>query len=89
MAIYNLTSNRAFYKKAPFIVYSVGLSPKAKYAAYASDENNNVTLFKISTNSKIGVYGGNGMTLTNILFINENEFFVSSDDKIVNYYKIK
>jgi len=29
------------------------------------------------------------MTLTTILFINEKEFFVASDDKTINLYKIK
>jgi len=89
VVVYDLTFNSAYYKKAPFIVYSVGLSPSAKLAAYSSDENNNVTLFKRSTKSKLGVYGGNKMTLNKILFINEKEFFVSSDDKAINYYKIK
>jgi len=81
--------SRAYYKKAKFLIYSVGLSPSGKIVGYASDENNNVTLFKTATKTKIGVYGGNKMTLTNILFINEKEFFVSSDDKTINYYKIR
>jgi hypothetical protein len=29
------------------------------------------------------------MTLTNIIFMNENEIFVASDDDTVNYYKLK
>ncbi|WP_297442635.1 WD40 repeat domain-containing protein [Sulfurimonas sp.] len=87
--IYDLKSNSAYYMKAPFIVYSVGLSPKGKIAAYSYDENNNIMLFNTATKSKLGLYGGNKMTLTNILFINEKEFFVSSDDKVINYYKIK
>ena len=41
------------------------------------------------TKSKIGMYTGNKMTLTNILFINEKEFFCASDDKTINFYKIK
>jgi len=87
VVIYN--GKRAYYKKAKFLIYSVGLSPSGKIVGYASDENNNVTLFKTATKTKIGVYGGNKMTLTNIIFINENEFFVSSDDKTINYYKIR
>jgi len=83
------SKNSTYYKKAPFLIYSVGLSPSGKIAAYASDENNNVTLFKTSTQSRLGIYGKNKMTLTKILFIDESSFFVASDDKTVNFYKVK
>ena len=87
--IYDMKFNSAYYKTAKFFIYSVGLSPSGKIAGYASDENNNVTLFKTATKSKIGVFGGNAMTITNILFLNENDFFISSDNKIINFYRLK
>ena len=87
--IYNLSSHSAYYKKSHFLIYGVGLSPSAKLAAYSSDEKNNITLFKTATESNIAIFGGVKMTPTKILFINENEFFVASDDKNINYYKIK
>ncbi len=89
VVVYNAKSGQAYYKTSSFLIYSVGLSPKAKIVAYASDENNNVTLFKRSTHSKIGVYGANKMTLSKIVFKNEKEFFVASDDKVVNHYIMK
>ncbi|MEN8302545.1 MAG: WD40 repeat domain-containing protein [Campylobacterota bacterium] len=89
VVIYTLKSNSAYYEHANFLVYSVGLSPSGKIVGYASDENNNVSLFNTITKSKLGTYGGNKMTLTNILFINEKEFFAASDDKTINLYKIK
>jgi len=79
----------AYYKTASFLIYSVGLSPSGKLVGFASDENNNVTVFNTITKSTLGIFGGNKMTLSNILFINENEFFSASDDKTINYYKIK
>ncbi|NPA58928.1 MAG: WD40 repeat domain-containing protein [Epsilonproteobacteria bacterium] len=87
--IYKTKLGTAYYKTTHFLIYSIGLSPSGKLAGYASDENNNVTVFKTNTKSKVGVFGGNKMTLTNILFLNENEFFVASDDKTINFYKIK
>jgi len=83
------TPSSTYYKTSRFLIYSVGLSPSAKLAAYASDENNNVTVFNTKTKAKIGVYGSNRMTLSKIVFINEYEFFVSSDSTIINKYKIK
>ena len=87
--VYNTHYNSSYYKHAKFLIYSVGLSPSGKIAGFASDENNNVTVFNTSTKSKLGMFGENKMTLVNILFINENEFFVASDDKTINLYKIK
>jgi hypothetical protein len=87
--IYDLAFNSAYYEKSSFLIYGVGLSPSAKLAAYSSNEQNDVTLFKTSTQSKLGVYGEIKMTLTKILFISETEFFVASDDKNINLYTIK
>lgn len=79
----------AYYKTAPFLIYSVGLSPSGKMVGYASDENNNVTVFNTTTKEDLVTLSGNRMTLTNIVFLNEDELFVSSDDSTVNYYKIR
>ena len=87
--VYDLRYNKAYYKTSHFLIYSAGLSPSAKLAAFASDEQNNVTVFKTNTKSKIGIFGGSEMTLVKILFINENEFFVANDAKKINFYKIK
>ena len=89
VVIYAPKFNSSYYEHAKFLVYSVGLSPSGKIAGYAADEDNNVALFNTITKSKLGVYGGNKMTLTTILFINEKEFFAASDDKTINLYKIK
>lgn len=87
--IYAVKFGSTYYKKASFLIYSAGLSPSGKLAGYASDENNNVTIFDTITQKVIGVYGGNKMTLTNIVFYGEKHFFSSSDDKSINLYKIK
>jgi len=89
VVVYNMRYNSAYFKTASFLIYSVGLSPSGKIVGYASDENNNVTLFNTSTKSDIVTLTQNPMTITNILFINEKELFVSSDDKLINYYKLK
>ncbi len=89
VVIYNNKTASPYYKLSSFLVYSVGLSPSGKIVGYASNENNDITIFKTRTKSVLGKFGGNRMTLTNILFLNENEFLVASDDKIINLYKIK
>lgn len=88
-AVYSTQSSRAYYKQASFLIYSVGLSPSAKLAGFASDEYNNVTIFNTETKSDLYKLGNHKMTLTNILFINEDELFTASDSKEINYWKLK
>lgn len=87
-AVYNTKNDNAYHKEFSFLIYSVALSPSTNLAAVASDEENNVTIF--DTKSKINLYKlfQNKATLSNILFLNENELLVTSDDKQINYYKI-
>jgi len=80
--------NSSYYKKARFLIYSAALSPSGKKAAYAKYENNDVQVFNAEYKNDIVKLTNNKMTITKILFINENEIFVSSDAKQVNYYKL-
>ena len=86
--IYSLDKKTNYYKEASFLIYSVALSPSATFAAFASDEENNVTIFNTNTKENLHKLTQNRSTLTNILFINENEIFISSDDENINYYKL-
>jgi WD40 repeat protein len=86
--VYNLKNGSHFFKSAKFIIYSVAISPDAKLVAYSNDEQNNVEIFKVSTHSSIGHFGGNNGTISKILFLNEKEFFIGSDSTTLNYYKI-
>jgi len=85
--IYN--GNSAYYMSSHFLIYAVGLSPSGRLAAYASDEQNNVTLFKTGTKSVLAKYTGNKMTLVKIIFLDEKQFLVASDDRKINLYQIK
>jgi len=79
----------AYYKKAPFLIYSVGLSPSGNKVAYASDEDNNVRVFNTKTKETLGDFTGNKMTLSKILFLDEERFLVASDDKVINLFQVK
>ena len=89
VVIYTPKLNSAYYKTASFLIYSVGLSPSGKRVGYASDENNNVTVFNTSNKKVLGKFGGNKMTLSSVLFLDENTFLSSSDDTAINLYTIK
>ena len=87
-AVYDVKANTAYHKDAPFLIYSAGLSPSGKIAAIASNEENEVKIFNTESKKDLYMLKGNNTTLTNIVFINEKEVFVTSDDERINYYKI-
>lgn len=87
-AIYTIDGLNSNYKQAPFLIYSVGLSPSGKLAGIAINEENDVLIFDTKYKSNKHTLKQNPAILTNILFINENEVFVASDHEKINYYKI-
>jgi len=88
---YDLVKNKDYYlkKKRWFLIYAAGLSPSGDIGAFSSDEENNVTVFNTKTKRKLFKLENNLMTLTSILFISENELFVTTDLNKFNYYNLK
>jgi len=86
--IYKDDGSLAYYKKADFMVYSVGLSIDGKLCAYPSDFVNNITIFDV--NSKEDVYRlvGDKSTISNIIFMGDNTMFTSSKNKI-KFWKLE
>ena len=80
--IYKDNSQEAYYKKAKFMVYSVGVSPDGKLCAYPSDFANNITIFDVDTKENIYELTGDKSTISNIVFVNNSEIFTTSKDKI-------
>jgi WD40 repeat protein len=87
-AIYSKDGKTAYYKNGSFLIYSVGLSPSGKIGAFASDEQNNITLFNTATKSNLYKLGMHKATISKILFISEEELFTASDDNHINYWKL-
>ena len=87
-AIYSKDGRVAYYVNGSFLIYSVGLSPSGKIGGFAGDEHNNVTLFNTSTKSNLYKLGEHKATISNILFISEDELFTASDDNHINYWKL-
>ncbi|RXI43452.1 hypothetical protein CRU99_07555 [Malaciobacter mytili] len=88
--VYNSqNSSDAYYKQVNFLIYSCGLTPSSQLAAFASDEQNNITVFNTQTQKELYLLTKNSKTITKILFLNEKELFVASDDKKINFYKLK
>lgn len=86
---YNWKTGKGGYFKAPFMVYAVGLSPSAEKAAYAMDENDDITLYNLGLQSKIAILRGQKSTLNTILFSGEDTIYASSDSRTVTVWHIK
>ena len=88
---YDLDKNTDYYLKEKkwFLIYAAGLTPSGNKGAFSSDEENNVTVFDTKSKRKLFKLENNLMTLSSILFINENEIFVTTDSNTFNYYNLK
>ncbi|QOG11908.1 WD40 repeat domain-containing protein [Arcobacter sp. FWKO B] len=79
----------SYYLQFDFLLYSCALSPSAKLVAVAYNIENDVLVYEVDSKNRLYSLTGARATITNILFINENEILVSSDSKQINYYKLK
>jgi hypothetical protein len=71
-----------------FLLYSCALNPKGDIGAVAYNEKNEVLVFDINSKKYLFNLVGQEATMTQILFINENELLVSSDSNKINYFKL-
>ena len=86
---YNLTTGSKDYILVNFFIYATALSPDATLAAFALDENNNITIIDLSTKSKLFILKGQKSTLNTIIFKDNNTVFAASDDTYVSMWKLK
>lgn len=86
--LYFLTNGKGTYIHGDFLIYATALSPSAKQVAFAMDEQNNISIYDVSTKSKIAILKGQKSTLNTILFKDENTLFSASDDNTVMMWKL-
>ncbi len=88
---YNLNTDQDYYlrEKKRFLIYVAGLTPSGDKGAFSSDEENNITVFDTTTKRKLFKLENNLMTPSSLLFINEDEIFVTTDSNKFNYYNLK
>jgi len=86
---YYLSTGKKDYIQANFFIYATALSPDASLAAFAMDENNNITIIRLSTKEKLFILKGQKSTLNTIIFKDISTVFAASDDNFVNMWKLK
>jgi len=88
-SIYDLKSGKGDFIEGSFLIYATALSPSAKRVAFAMDEQNNISIYKVSSKSEIALLKGQKSTLSVIIFKDENTLFSASSDNTVMMWKIK
>ena len=86
---YNLSTGKKDFIQSNFFIYATALSPDASMAAFAMDENNNITVVNLSTKSKLFLLKGQKSTLNTIIFKDNSTVFAASDDTFVSMWKLK
>ena len=86
--VYNNKNYQPYIRESSFLIYGCALSNSGKIAAYSSDEQNNVTIFNTQSKENLFKLIDNKMTISKILFLNEHEVFIGTDDKVINFYKL-
>jgi WD40 repeat protein len=87
-AWYDVRTGKGDFFQAHFLIYATGLSPSARYAAFAMDEDNSISIYDLRTRSKIAVLKGQKSTLNTIVFVDEKTLFSGSDDDTVMMWQL-
>ena len=86
---YNWKTGEGGYFKAKFFIYAAALSPDASRAAYAMDEQNDITVYDLLTKSPIALLKGQTSTLNCIVFKDDHTLFSAGEERNVLMWKIK
>jgi WD40 repeat protein len=87
-AYYNVSTGQGGAFAASFLIYATGLSPSARYVAFAMDEENNISVYDLQAHAKIALLKGQRSTLNAIVFVGEKTIISGSDDDTVLVWKL-
>ncbi len=87
-SLYDVKTGKGDFLQGTFLIYATGLSPSARRVAFAMDEDNDISIYNISTKSRIALLKGQKSTLNTIIFKDEETLFSSSDDNVIMMWKL-
>lgn len=85
---YNVQSGRGGFFEGSFLIYATALSPSAKKAAYAINEENDIAVYSLQTNQRTAILHGQKSTLNTIVFLDENTLFSASSDPMIMMWEL-
>lgn len=89
VGIYNTISNDHYYLQKDFLVYAVGLSPDGTIGAYSATEENEISVFDVTSQEEMCILKGHESVVTKLYFINNNNLISAGDDHHLMIWRIK
>jgi len=87
-SLYNIRTGKGDFIEGSFLIYATGLSPSSEKVAFAMDEQNNISVYKVADKEKIALLKGQKSTLNVIVFKDETTLFSASDDNTIMMWKL-
>lgn len=78
---FNLTNATSI--KSDFLIYAVGISPNATWAAFSKNEQNDIGIIHLPTMEEQYTLKGTASLINSLVFYDENTLISGSDDKIL------
>lgn len=75
--------------KSTFLVYAVGISPKAQLAGFSKNEQNDISIISLSTFEEKYILKGSASLINSILFYDDTHIITGSDDKHFIIWSLK
>ena len=85
---YKINSGSGGYFEGSFLIYATALSPSAKLAAYAMNEENDIIIYNLDTKQQVALLKGQKSTLNTIVFLDEQHLFSASSDPKIMMWKL-
>lgn len=77
----DFTLQRAASLRSEFLIYAVGISPQAQWAAFTKNEQNDISLVRLDNMQEYFVLKGSSSLVNTLLFYDEHTLISGNDDK--------
>ena len=88
LGIYDIDTGSHKHIQVEFLIYAAALSPDAKLAAFAMNEQNDIGIVDVESMQIIHILKGQNATLNTILFTENKHLFSASDDPFILEWRL-
>ncbi|AAP76759.1 nitrate reductase [Helicobacter hepaticus] len=74
--------------KSTFLIYAVGISPDAMWAAFSKNEQNDISIIHLATQKEHFILKGSTSLINSLIFYDKNTLISGNDDKTFIIWKL-